>query len=99
MDGGRLTLLYRTSGPGDVVFRAELEDIARRRNAEIVWMIGPSSTPGLQMIGPNLRRLVPDVADRDVYLCASTGLSGAVRTALHDAGLPRRLLHEEVFAF
>jgi ferredoxin-NADP reductase len=96
---GRLTLLYRASGPGDVVFRAELEHIARRRGAEIVWMVGPSSAPAHRMTGENLRRLVPDVADRDVYLCASPGFSAAVRTALQDAALPRRRLHEEVFAF
>ena len=97
--GGRLTLLYRASRPTDVVFRRELEAIARRRGAEIVWMVGPSSHPGLQMTARTLRRLVPDVAERDVYLCASPGLSAAVRGALHDAGLPRRRLHEESFAF
>ena len=96
---GRLTLLYRASRPSDVVFRAELEEIARRRGAEIVWMVGSSSTPALAMTGDNVRRLVPDVAERDVYLCASPGLSRAVRTALRDAGLPARRLHEEVFAF
>lgn len=96
---GRLTLLYRASRPGDVVFRAELEDIAARRCAEIVWMIGRSSSPALQMTADNLRRLVPDVADCDTYLCASRGRSEAVRAALHDAGLRRRQLHEEAFAF
>jgi ferredoxin-NADP reductase len=99
LPGGRLTLLYRASSPRDVVFRDELEAIARRRGAQVVWMIGPSSAPALRMTGENLRRLVPDVADRDVYLCASPGLSAAVRTALWEAGLPRRRLHEEVFAF
>jgi predicted ferric reductase len=96
---GRLTLLYRASSPRDVVFREELEHIARRRGGEIVWMIGRSSEPGMQMTGDNLRRLVPDVADRDVYLCASPGLSEAVRAALRNAGLPRGRLYEEAFAF
>jgi ferredoxin-NADP reductase len=96
---GRLTLLYRASSPADVVFRTELELIARQRGAGIVWMVGPSSAAELAMTGDNLRRLVPDVADRDVYLCASPRLSAAVRMALQDAGLPRRRLHEEVFAF
>jgi ferredoxin-NADP reductase/DMSO/TMAO reductase YedYZ heme-binding membrane subunit len=97
--GGRLTLLYRASRPADVVFRHELEDIARRRGAEIVWLVGPSSDPALRITGAALRRLVPDVADRDVYLCASPGLSTAMRSALRDAGLPRRRLHEEAFTF
>lgn len=96
---GRITLLYRASSPGDVVFRAELEHIARRRGAEIIWMVGRSTVPGLQMTAHNLLRLVPDVAERDVYLCASPALSAAVRSALREAGLPSRLLHEEAFAF
>jgi ferredoxin-NADP reductase/DMSO/TMAO reductase YedYZ heme-binding membrane subunit len=99
LDGGRLTLLYRASSPGDVVFRTELEHIARARGAQLVWMIGPSSRPENAMTAATLRRLVPDVAHRDVYLCASPGLSAAVRAALRDAGLPRRHLHEEAFAF
>jgi predicted ferric reductase len=97
--GNGLTLLYRASSPRDVVFRAELEQIARRRDAEIIWMIGRSSETAMAMTGNNLRRLVPDVADRDVYLCASPGLSQAVRRALSDAGLRRGQLHEEAFSF
>jgi ferredoxin-NADP reductase len=96
---GRLTLLYRASRPGDVIFRAELEEIAPRRGGEIIWMVGPSRDPRLQMTAATLRRLVPDIAERDVYLCASPGLSGAVRTALRQAGLPRTRLHEEAFSF
>ena len=46
-----------------------------------------------------LRRGVPDVAERDVYLCASPRLSEAVRAGLREAGLPRRRLHEECFTF
>jgi predicted ferric reductase len=96
---GALTLLYRASTPGDIVFRTELEAIARQRGAEIVWMVGPSSAPHLTMTADNLRRLVPDVADRDVYLCASPRFAAAVRSAVRAAGLPRGRLHEESFAF
>lgn len=99
ISGGKLTLLYRASSPHDIVFRSELEDIARQRGAEIEWMIGPSSAPELKMTGANLRRLVPDIADRDVYLCASPSLSAAVRAATRETGLPRKRLHEEAFAF
>ena len=96
---GSLTLLYRASRPDDVIFRDELEEIARMRGASIVWMIGPSADPQNKMTGANLTRLVPDVASRDVYVCASRGLSRAIRAALKDAGHPPARLHEEVFAF
>jgi ferredoxin-NADP reductase len=96
---GQLTLLYRASRPTDVVFRAELERIATHRGARIVWMIGPSSDPALAITGWNLRRLVPGLAECDVYLCASPGLAQALRSALHHAGVPHRRIHEEVFSF
>lgn len=97
--GGRLTLLYRASSAQDVVFGAELEHIAAQRGAEIIWMIGRSTDPANHLTTENLCRLVPDVAQRDVYLCASPSLSASVRTALHGAGLPAQRLHEEVFSF
>jgi ferredoxin-NADP reductase len=65
----------------------------------IHWMIGPSAVPANQFSAANLRRLVPDVAHRDVYLSASPGMSGAVRKTLHAAGLPDRRLHEKAFKF
>lgn len=97
--GGQLTLLYRASSPQDVVFGAELQHIARQRGAEIAWMVGRSSDPANQMTADNLRRMVPDVSERDVYLCASPGLSVSVRAALRDVGLPPHRLHEEAFSF
>ena len=96
---GRLSLIYRAPTPADVIFRHELQEIATQRGAEILWMIGPSADPANQFSAENLRRLVPDLAERDVYLCASTGMSTAVRKALRKAGLPDRRLHEESFIF
>lgn len=96
---GRMTLLYRASSESDVVFRDELEEIARLRGAEIIWLIGPSSDPANSMGESNLTRLVPDLRRRDVYLCASPGLAAAARAGLREAGLPARRLHEEQFAF
>jgi ferredoxin-NADP reductase len=97
--GGDITLLYRASSEEDVVFRDELEEIAALRDANIIWVIGRSSDPSTSMAGDNLLRLVPDIAQRDVYLCASPGLASAVRAGLAEAGVPSGQLHEEVFAF
>jgi ferredoxin-NADP reductase len=97
--GGRVTLIYRASSRQDVVFGGELQHIARQRGAEIIWLVGRSSDSVNQMTADNLRRLVPDVRQRDVYLCASPRLAASVRTALRGAGLPAHRLHEEVFGF
>jgi ferredoxin-NADP reductase len=96
---GRLSLIYRAPTPADIISPRELQEIAQRRGADVHWMIGPSTDPANQFTAENLLRLVPDLATRDVYLCASAGVSAAVRAALRSAGLPGRRLHEEVFTF
>jgi predicted ferric reductase len=97
--GERLTLLYRASDARELIFRAELEAIARRRSARLIYLVGPSSDPANALTPERLHALVPRLREHDVYLCASPRLSAAVRTALRKADLPRRQLHEEVFAF
>ena len=60
---------------------------------------------GLSIVVPllneaaGLARLVPDLVERDVYLCGPPGLTDAVRSALRAAGLPAEQLHEERFSF
>jgi ferredoxin-NADP reductase len=46
-----------------------------------------------------LKRIVGDLSDHDVYLCASPRLAGRVRDSLMLGGLPRHQLHEERFSF
>jgi ferredoxin-NADP reductase len=46
-----------------------------------------------------LRTWVPDVADRDVYVCGPPGWTAAVRRTLLAAGLPAARLHIEDFAW
>jgi ferredoxin-NADP reductase len=94
--GQDLALLYRARGPGDLVFRHELEQIAARRGARLLYAVG---TDHDCLAAPGLLHAVPDLADRDVYLCASPRMAGAVRKSLHEAGLPAGRLHEERFAF
>ncbi len=97
--GERLTLLYRASAERDLIFRDELDAIARYRGARVIYLVGPSSDPANALTPATLDAMVPGLREHDVYLCASPGLATAVRAALQGAGLPRRQLHEEVFGF
>jgi ferredoxin-NADP reductase len=90
-----LLLLYRARSREDIVFRAELDQIAARRRARVIYLLGGNRD---HLSTGSLTRLVPDLADRDVYLCGPPGMSAAVRAALRDAGLPAAHLHEERFA-
>lgn len=97
--GQDLTLLYRASSADEILFREELEHIARHRGAQLIFLTGASSDPRNAITAQSLRTMVPDVAARDVYLCASPRFSSAATTALTQAGLPRRQLHHEEFNF
>lgn len=97
--GARLTLLYRASSPTEVLFGEELQQIAALRGAQLILITGPSSDPANALSGANLVRWVPDVARRDVFLCASPRFAVAAHKALHRAGVPKSQIHQEVFVF
>lgn len=98
---GDLTLLYRASHPDDLVFREELETLADRRGARIHYLVGRRR--GRSSLDPMSRtaiaRLVPAIADQDVYLCGPNGMMRSVERHLRDLGVPDRQVHAERFAF
>jgi ferredoxin-NADP reductase len=95
-DDRDLLLLYRARRREDVVFRTELDQIAARRRARVVYLLGDNRD---HLSTASLTRLVPDLASRDVYLCGPPGMAAAVRSSVLAAGLPASHLHEERFAF
>jgi predicted ferric reductase len=97
--GRELTLLYRASSADEILFRDELKHIAWQRGAQLIFLTGSASDPRNAMSAQNLLAMVPDLATRDVYICASPRFSSAATTALRAAGLPRRQLHQEDFNF
>jgi ferredoxin-NADP reductase len=44
-----------------------------------------------------LRQLVPDVANRDVYLCGPEPFMNRVRNSLRTLGAPQKRIHLELF--
>jgi predicted ferric reductase len=90
-----LMLLYRARDREQLVFREELDALAARRRARVVYLLG--ADPSL-LTARSLDRLVPGLADRDVYLCGPPGMADAVRRSLLQAGLPPAHVHEERFA-
>ena len=99
---GDLTLLYRASRPRDIVFRAELDHLAGARGAIVHYLIGARGSramPADPLAPPALKQLVPDVREREVYLCGPTPMMEAVRDGLQLLGIPRRHIHFERFEF
>jgi predicted ferric reductase len=99
LPGKDVTLVYRASREQDLVLKHELDEIAERSGARVVYLVGPSIDTANDMSAPALNRIVGDLSDHDVYLCASPRLAARVRESLMDRGFPRQQLHEERFNF
>jgi predicted ferric reductase len=91
---GDIALVYRAPSEEELVFRDELDELGRRRGAEVRYVVG--ETGGLS--APELARLVPDIAERDAYVCGPPAMVEATRAGLREAGVPGRHIFTERFA-
>jgi predicted ferric reductase len=95
----RVMLLYRVSRPSDAVFYAELEDLVWRGALTVEYLVGTRAELGRDPLdAANIRRLVPDVAQRDVWVCGPAGMTASLRRTLHRLGVPRGQVHTEDFS-
>jgi ferredoxin-NADP reductase len=92
-------LIYRASDMGEVVFAQELEWMQRNGRLTVHYLLGKRDAQPRPLSAERLTALVPDVADRDVFLCGPPGMVEAANQALRKAGVNRRRLHHERFAF
>ncbi|MGW4059910.1 ferredoxin reductase family protein [Amycolatopsis sp. NPDC004747] len=105
---GEAVLFHRAGRPADLLFRRELDDLAARRGIRIHHLLGRRSrdraswlpagyapVPGEQV----LRRLVPDIADHDVYVCGPDAWTESVLADARRAGVPADRVHHERFAW
>lgn len=96
---GDVVLLYRARRAADLAFREELDRLAAVRGARVHYSVSEFPGSVVPMTARALTRLVPDLADRDVYLCGPPRMTDAAGPALREAGVPRRRIHHESFAF
>jgi predicted ferric reductase len=97
--GGSAVLLYRASIPHELPLYQELAEIAKERGFGLFPLVGPRHVKPDPFSAAQLRKLVPDLAERDVYLCGPPGLVHAARRGLHRAKVPSRRIHVESFDF
>jgi predicted ferric reductase len=97
---GDVVAIYRALTHADVVFTDELARLERERGVKVHYVIGDHATPeGETLLSPeHLGELVPDLAERDVYLCGPPAMTSVTQKRLRAAGVPRRRLHVERFA-
>jgi len=97
---GDLVLIYRVVRDDELVFRDELEDLARTRGITLHYVVGDHKGPENKhlMSSDHLHQLVPNIASREIYVCGPPAMMSAVEQSLRRAGLPSRYIHSEKFA-
>ncbi|MCW3047086.1 MAG: putative ferric reductase [Solirubrobacterales bacterium] len=88
-------VIVRGSTADSVVLGDELAALAARRGAGLHVLAGPRSRVAVDH--RTLRRLVADVADRDIYVCGPAGFTAEVLVAARRLGVPEHHLHHEDF--
>ena len=92
-----VVVLIRASAPRDLVHRGEIAALVGQRGGLLRELVGPRHQ--VRIDSRSLRRLVPDIAARDLYVCGPAGFSGQVAAAARRAGVARDRIHSEAFTF
>jgi predicted ferric reductase len=95
-----VVLLYRARSAADLVFRAELDLLAERRGVDIRYLLGSrrDQPGGADPLGSqSLAAMVPDVAERDVFLCGPNSMMESVAATVTGLGVPPSRVHRERF--
>ncbi|MFE3021846.1 ferric reductase-like transmembrane domain-containing protein [Streptomyces sp. NPDC059256] len=93
---GHAVVLYRVGSDKDAVLHQEMRELALARGAELHLVTGPITPDPLAPRA--LAGLVPDIADRDVYVCGPPGMTTAVLRSLRELGVPKPQIHFERFS-
>jgi predicted ferric reductase len=98
---GPVTVLYRVHRMADAVLLQELEELARTRSARVQVLTGRTgegNPPNNPFEPDNLAALVPDIRERDVFVCGPPAMMSAVIRSLRTLGLPSHQVHAERFS-
>ena len=97
---GDVIVLYRVMRDDDIIFRDELEQLAGARGIDLRFVVGDHETEeGRDLLSPtHLQEIVPDIAEREVYVCGPPAMTNAIRENVRHAHVPARFIHAERFA-
>jgi predicted ferric reductase len=101
-------VVYRVSRESDIVLADELLALARAKGARVVAVVGHRAADRASWLPAQsahlgdaaaLTRIVPDIAQRDVYVCGNAAWMDLVIAAARDAGVPGHAIHHERFSY
>jgi predicted ferric reductase len=92
-----VVVIVRASRVADVPHRAEIAALVEHRRGRMHELIG--SRHKVRLTPRTFAHLVPDIAERDVYICGPAGFDDQVIAAAQELGVPDDQIHTESFGF
>ncbi|MGF7235362.1 MAG: ferredoxin reductase family protein [Frankia sp.] len=98
-DAGRnVTVVYRASRSADLALGGELAALAEAGRITVHWVVGTRRELGHDPLSADqLSAAVPDLTQRDIFICGPSGMTLAVLDALRRLGVRRDQIHTEDF--
>ena len=94
--GSAPVVLLRASQPADLVLSAEVRELVKQRRGTIHELVGTREKAAITEV--SLPRLVPDLAQRDVYVCGPEGVVASIVETARNLDFPDEAIHHEAFA-
>ncbi|MFD5909816.1 ferric reductase-like transmembrane domain-containing protein [Streptomyces massasporeus] len=94
---GDVVVLYRVRSEHDAVLVDEVRALVAHRGGALHLLTGRTGEGSRPFEPDGLRALVPDIAERDVYVCGPPAMTSAVLGALRGLKVPHRQVHAERF--
>ncbi|WP_436497196.1 ferredoxin reductase family protein [Actinokineospora sp. HUAS TT18] len=91
-----VVVLYRVRDERDAVLLGEVRQLI---GAGRLHLLTGRTKDGARPFEPDsLREMVPDIAERDVYVCGPPAMTSSVLSSLRAIGVPRSQVHAEKFS-
>jgi predicted ferric reductase len=94
--GSAPVVILRASREEDLVLRREVSELVKHRCGALHELVGRREQAAISE--RSLRRLVPDLDQRDVFVCGPEGFVADVVSVARNLGVPDESIHHEAFA-
>ncbi|MCX5052455.1 ferredoxin reductase family protein [Streptomyces sp. NBC_00201] len=94
---GDIVVLYRVRSENDAVLVDEVRDLVADRGGRLHLLTGHRGEGAPPFEPDSLRALVPDITERDVYVCGPPTMTSAVLGSLRRLEVPHQQVHAERF--
>jgi ferredoxin-NADP reductase len=95
--GDDVVVLYRVRSENDAVLLDEVRDLIADRGGRLHLLTGRTGETSPPFEPDSLLALVPDITERDVYVCGPPAMTSTVLSTLRRLKVPQRQVHAERF--